>query len=591
VVSFILFLFSLTTARNVPHSVDSEEMVRRRPPPPPVHELGRNKIIERERQDDIGGVELSDKDGDDNSNMQDLDNSIDDKLISDENTRDQDDLLYIWPPPKTVSDITKKMVAIDPDFSVKVSSPSTILANGIKRYEGLIRNKTVSPLASMECLKPGIRHVVIELESDGEDLDGETSYQYSLMISVKMGVTIHAASPYGALYGLETFSQLVENGCLKYAELQIEDYPRYRHRGLLIDTGRRIVPKKLLLNILDAMSYLKLNVFHWHLTDFCVFSIESKQFPQLTSRLLPGQFYTREDVSEIVEYAKQLGIRVIPEIDIPGHARGLRALGVKGLHFCDRSEREIYNDPGGESISVLKKLISEVSAMFPDKYFHIGCDETKSVDKCSLPSTKLLEIAVAKHVVSLDKIPVAWEEAHLVTKATEVVKELVIQSWSQSRATDIAKSKIMSIESYHRNFYLDLPFVTSNDAWKGKIGFDEDMNYMNKYVLGGEFAMWTDEWCPIKQCFDSQSPKPIAYWMYDQKHDEKFMQSLSGLLWPRGIAAAGNFWNFDPKIQESDMLKKINHQLSVMISRGVMACPVDCKCDYLVQCDKQLRPN
>ena len=183
-------------AWNVPHSEENEGRKNRRHPLPDMHNMAQglaSDTLER------SGPHFRSVEDEEEDIKRTLNANAEDPLNLEMNREEPDELLYIWPPPRKVSESTKKMVAIDPDFSVKVSSSSAVLARGIKRYEAIIKNKTSSPLTSMGCAKPGIRHVVIELESDGENLDLDTSYQYSLMISVNMGVTIHAASPYGAL--------------------------------------------------------------------------------------------------------------------------------------------------------------------------------------------------------------------------------------------------------------------------------------------------------------------------------------------------------------------------------------------------------
>ena len=134
---------------------------------------------------------------------------------------------------------------------------------------------------------------------------------------------------------METFSQYSDNGCFNYTTLQIQDYPQYKHRGLMIDAGyfasiiclwyiddyyiiiqrRRFFPVVLVENLLDAMSYLKMNVLHFHFSDLCQFSVESMEYPELTATL--QQYYTQQDVKDLILYARDRGIRIVPEIDVP----------------------------------------------------------------------------------------------------------------------------------------------------------------------------------------------------------------------------------------------------------------------------------
>lgn len=132
---------------------------------------------------------------------------------------------------------------------------------------------------------------------------------------------------------METFSQYCDNGCFNYTTMLIQDHPQYKHRGLMIDTGycvsmyiaaygfiiyskrRRFFPVELVENLLDAMSYVKMNVLHLHFSDLCQFSVESMQYPELTSAL--EQYYTQENVTNLIQYARDRGIRIVPEIDVP----------------------------------------------------------------------------------------------------------------------------------------------------------------------------------------------------------------------------------------------------------------------------------
>jgi hexosaminidase len=144
---------------------------------------------------------------------------------------------------------------------------------------------------------------------------------YSLKISSQK-IELSAQTDLGALRGLETILQLVqgvENGY--YLPLvTINDSPRFPWRGLLIDAGRHFMPVEVMKRNLDGMAAVKMNVLHWHLSEDQGFRIESKTFPKLHQLGSDGQYYTYEQIKEIIQYADERGIRVVPEFDIPGHA-------------------------------------------------------------------------------------------------------------------------------------------------------------------------------------------------------------------------------------------------------------------------------
>ena len=159
------------------------------------------------------------------------------------------------------------------------------------------------------------------------------------------------------MYALESFTQLVNftHGHLLHSEIHIKDAPDFAWRGLMIDSGRRFVPMATLKNLLDTMAANKLNVLHLHASDHCRFGVESKLYPNLTNALtgIKGGFYSQDDIKDLIAYAGNLGIRVIPEFDIPGHSKGFEPLAYSkdGIQFCTDgpTRSQLYDDPAGNT--------------------------------------------------------------------------------------------------------------------------------------------------------------------------------------------------------------------------------------------------
>ncbi|MGA8111143.1 MAG: family 20 glycosylhydrolase, partial [Acidobacteriaceae bacterium] len=163
---------------------------------------------------------------------------------------------------------------------------------------------------------------VISVDGPGEAIQGiDEDESYSLDVTPQ-GAHLHAATDVGAMRGLETFLQLVQSDGQGWwlPAVSIQDSPRFRWRGLMIDCSRHFEPVGVIERTLDGMAAVKMNVFHWHLTDDQGFRIESKIFPKLTADGSDGQYYTQQQAREVVAYARSLGIRVVPEFDIPGHS-------------------------------------------------------------------------------------------------------------------------------------------------------------------------------------------------------------------------------------------------------------------------------
>jgi hexosaminidase len=141
-------------------------------------------------------------------------------------------------------------------------------------------------------------------------------------------VTIKANTVYGALYAIETFSQIVQWSpdhhafVIPNAPWNITDYPKYKHRGLLLDTSRYYYDVKDIYKVIDTMSWNKMNILHWHFIDATSFPYVSKAYPQLADKgsYSPAHRYTADNIRNLVQYAKERGVRVMPEVEAPGHS-------------------------------------------------------------------------------------------------------------------------------------------------------------------------------------------------------------------------------------------------------------------------------
>lgn len=207
---------------------------------------------------------------------------------------------------------------------------------------------------------------------------------YSLTVR-PLEVTLSAQTPYGVLNGLETLLQLVErtDSTISVPAVTIEDRPRYPWRGLMIDVSRHWMPKDVILRNLDAMAAVKLNVLHLHLTDDQGFRVESRLFPRLHLAASGGNYYTQADIRDIVTYAADRGIRVVPEFDLPAHATSWLVaypeLGSGTGPYTLAREYGIHDatlDPTREEVyGFLDGFFGEMARLFPDPFVHIGGDE------------------------------------------------------------------------------------------------------------------------------------------------------------------------------------------------------------------------
>jgi hexosaminidase len=229
--------------------------------------------------------------------------------------------LMPWP-----SDITAFVgrMAIDPKFSVslrgsdpRLKKTAEIFLDDLRRHTGMLPlDFNITDTAAPG--RPSLTITSAQASKEIEELGEDESYQLSVTSS---GAALTAPTTLGVMRGLQTFLQLVEITPQGFAvpAVTIQDKPRFPWRGLMIDSGRHFMPLDVIKRNLDGMAAVKLNVFHWHLSENQGFRVESKRFPKLQEMGSDGLYYTQDQVREVIRYARDRGIRVIPEFDMPGH--------------------------------------------------------------------------------------------------------------------------------------------------------------------------------------------------------------------------------------------------------------------------------
>ena len=213
-------------------------------------------------------------------------------------------------------------LAIDKEFEIGLAGHiEPRLRRAAERAASRLARATGMPLPRDLATHSEDARFLIRVErpaGEVQSLDEDESY--TLEVTDRRAI-LHSPGPYGALRGIETFLQLVGlgGGGFGVPEAQIADRPRFPWRGVLIDAARHWIPPEVIKRNLDGMAMVKLNVLHWHLTDDQGFRMESHRFPRLHEAGSDGLYYTQREISEIVEFARDRGIRVVPELDMPGH--------------------------------------------------------------------------------------------------------------------------------------------------------------------------------------------------------------------------------------------------------------------------------
>jgi hexosaminidase len=407
-------------------------------------------------------------------------------------------------------------MAIDVSFTVglekhadpRLRTTVAIFLDDLRRHTGMlpldfsITTPEASRLA-IHCDRPAKR--VQQLSEDES---------YTLEVTPSGG-KLSAPTTLGAMRGLQTFLQLVETTPQGFAvpAVRIEDQPRFPWRGLMIDCSRHFIPLEVIKRNLDAMAAVKLNVLHWHLSDNQGFRVESKRFPKLQGMGSDGWFYTQDQVREIIAYAHDRGIRVVPEFDMPGHSTawfvGYPQLASGPGPYAVERKWGVFDpamDPTRETTyRFLDVLIGEMAALFPDPFFHIGGDEVNGKEWDANPRIQrfmrvhklknnadlqaYFNTRVQKLVAKHGKTMEGWDEI----LRPDLPKSIVIQSWRGPKSlADAAKQGYRGLLS--SGFYLDLMNSTASHYVVDPLGdaaaglSSEEL----KRILGGEACMWAE---------------------------------------------------------------------------------------------------
>ncbi|KAK3125472.1 hypothetical protein QOZ80_7BG0605360 [Eleusine coracana subsp. coracana] len=534
----------------------------------------------------------------------------------------------VWPKPVSMSWAEPHVaMPVSPSFQMLVASrpENPYLTSAADRYTRLLLQERYRPI-----VRPAVNltsttvmeKLVVAVSDPSAPLQHDVDESYTLEIPLTSGAaTLRAATAWGAMRGMETLSQLAWQGkkgmaVVVAAGVRVEDRPLYPHRGLMLDTGRTYFPVGDILRTVDAMAGNKMNVFHWHITDSQSFPIELPSEPELAEKGAYGEDmrYTVDDVKRVVEFAMSRGVRVVPEIDSPGHAASwagaypdaVTCAGKFWLPDGDWNNR-LAAEPGAGQLNplspktykIISNVINDLTTLFPDTLYHAGADEvapgcweTDPTIKANLANggtlSQLLERYVrATHpmVTSKNRTAVYWEDVLLdaavnVSASAIPPATTILQTWNNGANNTklIVQAGYRAIVSSASFYYLDCghgdflgndseyddpnsDFDAKGGSWCGPYKtwqrvYDYDVAYgltaeEARLVVGGEVAMWTEQ-------VDAGV--------------------LDGRVWPRASAMAEALWSGNRDAagkkryaEATDRLFDWRHR---MVGRGVRAEPI-----------------
>lgn len=521
----------------------------------------------------------------------------------------------VWPQPAHFDFDNTSLARLDAQSfefqSNAVQGDATVLQQAFERYRQYIFDGASTSDAVLDgMLLPVLNSLQVVVDTSGSPLELGVDESYELTITtltvakkLSVSASVHAKTVWGALRGLETFSQLVSEDLLLGGNVSVIDAPRFKWRGLLVDTGRHFLPVDVLEKTIDGVAMQKMNVLHWHITDAQSFPLQVEAYPELTRQgayRFPVATYSRKDVAHIVQFAHDRGVRVVLEVETPGHAAswgyGMPEIVTSCPNFhasltsqLDRIPLDISQNLTYE---VVESVVRETAEYVPDQFLHIGGDEVQfgcwnasqnMHDWMAKNGFALFEEAEAfymSRVIEMAKRHgqrrvVVWQESfdnsQSLTNASLVLpRAAVVEFWSNrstfAKALNLGHDVLMA-----EGWYMDLsqPGLRRGrrqDSWMdfynldptvGAEGVDPDI--LAKHLLGGEAGMWGEE-IDAANLLDSVFPRSSAV-------AERLHTPLNR------IGNAG-----DPTISQLQLASKVTQRLEVfrctLWRRGIQAGPV-----------------
>ncbi|HVF44612.1 MAG TPA: family 20 glycosylhydrolase [Pyrinomonadaceae bacterium] len=458
----------------------------------------------------------------------------------------------LMPAPASVRILGGRM-KVEQSFSVAYQGHADArLQAGVERALRRLERRTGLEFPRATAEAPAAANLVLQTGGPGRAVPShEEDESYALEVSERQAF-VNAPTVVGVLRGLETFLQLLtaDAGGYYVPEARIKDGPRFAWRGLMIDACRHFEPVEVLKRNLDGMAAVKLNVFHWHLTDDQGFRVESRLFPELQRLGSDGLFYTQDEVREVVAYARDRGIRVVPEFDVPGHTTswfaGRPELASAPGPYKPERRYGVFDaamDPTREeTYRFLDRFLGEMAALFPDAYMHVGGDEVTGkhwrlnaqiqafMAKNNLADKQALQAHFNRRVSQIlqkhGKKMVGWDEI----LHSDLARDTVVQSWrGQKSLADGARQGYAGVLSngYYLDYLLTAEAHYLNDPLPEGNGLSPDAAAR---VLGGEACMWGEYVGP---------------------------ETIDSRVWPRTAAIAERLWSPREVRDVEDMYRRL----------------------------------
>ncbi len=393
----------------------------------------------------------------------------------------------------------------------------------------------------------------IDVESAGQRVQSPTEDEHYTLTIDSTHADLRAATMVGALRGMETLVQLLEvrQGQLVLPATTIDDTPRFAWRGLLLDVARHFVPVEGVKRTLDGMAAVKLNVLHWHLSDDQGFRVESKRFPKLTAVGSDGDFYTQQQVRDVVSYARDRGIRVVPEFDMPSHSTTFligypQYASIPGKFEIVRTfgSGEASFDPTSEATyAFIERFVVEMTRLFPDEYWHAGGDEVE--DKHWNRSARVRAFKRRKHMRSNDEVQ-AYFNTRLTSILTRHKRRMV--GWDEVLHAKLPQGTI--VQSWRGEKFLGQSTSAGYRSLLSAPYYLDHIKTAEEHYLADPIPPWTDLTAPQQALVLGGE---ACMWS-----EHVNAETIDSRLWPRLGVIAERLWSPREVNNIADMYRRMN---------------------------------
>jgi hexosaminidase len=478
------------------------------------------------------------------------------------------------PMPATIESLPGPGVTIGPQ-TVIVASPAPAVGSIAASLAALFKQTTGLAVPVTQAIAPSNPGSTIALSLDSTAPFGDEGYELSTAGPI---ASLKARTPAGLFYGVQTLRQLLPYWCeyravmflqpkpLTLPAFHIVDSPRYAWRGAMLDVARHFFGVEDVKRYIDLLALHKMNRLHMHLADDQGWRIEIKKRPALTARGAttqvgggPGGFYTQAQFAGIVAYAADRFITVVPEVDMPGHTNAALA-SVPELN-CNGQSPDLFSgtEVGFSAMCVEKEstyqfiddIVSEIAAMTPGAYFHVGGDEVKTLTPAQYKAfVERVQTIVQAH----GKQMIGWDEV----AATNLAAGSIVQHWRPDAAhADLARVPHVIVSPANRA-YLDMKYDSNTmlgQNWAGLIplqtAYDWDPATLvpeapASAIVGVEAPLWSETVVTMRDVEFLVMPRLAAIaevgWSSSARHEWSSFRTRLGAQAPRWTALGVNFY-------------------------------------------------